>query len=207
MIVGHAVACGYVLLHQTQRIVLAGIVGTDEYLLLTIDTRVAHGAGASVGGQFVHTDATILARGRGALVDLLLTDASMPTGGTFAAELQAASFDTLAAMLTTRAGACKEKNSAISSVSLSRSLSGAGFSTYPCHKRRHPTRNDPPDNLAGRCRCSHCYGLDIGRHFDMDLTCIRPRSPRNLSLLKRRERETVSEARDRDSERKASDIN
>lgn len=61
MIVGHTIARGYVLLHQTQGIVLAGIVGTDEYLLLAVDTRVAHGTGAGVGGQFVHTDAAILA--------------------------------------------------------------------------------------------------------------------------------------------------
>lgn len=111
MIVGHAVACGYVLLHQTQRIVLAGIVGTDEYLLLAVDARIAHGTGARVGGQFVHTDAAILARRRGALIDLLLAYASMPTGCTLAAELQSASLDTLAAMLTTCAGACKEMNS------------------------------------------------------------------------------------------------
>lgn len=101
MIVGYTIACGNILLHQAQSIVLTGIVRTDKDLLLTVDTRVAHGAGTGIGRQFVHTDATVLTWRRSAFIDLLLTDASVPTSRTFARELQSRTLNALATILTT----------------------------------------------------------------------------------------------------------
>lgn len=106
MIIGHAVTRRYTLLHQAERIVLAWVVRTNEYLLLAIVPRIAHRAGAHIRCQFVHTHTAILTRRRFALVDLFLTDASMPAGSTFAGELQARTFNAFAAILATCAGAC-----------------------------------------------------------------------------------------------------
>lgn len=105
MVVGHTVARRYGLFHQAERIVLAWIVRTNEYLLFAIVPRVAHRTGAYIRCQFVHTHTAILTRRRFALVDLFLTDASMPAGSTFAGELQARTFNAFTAVLTTRAGA------------------------------------------------------------------------------------------------------
>lgn len=87
MIVGHTIARRYALLHQAERIVLTWIVRTNEYLLFAIVPRIAHRTGAHIRCQFIHTHTAILTRCRFALVDLFLTDASMPAGSTFAGEL------------------------------------------------------------------------------------------------------------------------
>jgi len=107
VVVGYAIARGHTLLHQAQGIVLAGIVRTDEDLLLAVDARIAHGTGAGVGRQFVHTDASVLAGRRGALVDLLLANPTVPARRTVAGELQTRTLDALAAMLATGSSSCR----------------------------------------------------------------------------------------------------
>lgn len=108
MIIWDAVACGHILLHEAEGIVLARIVRTDEYLLFAVDARIAHGTGAGIGGQFVHTDAAVLAGRGGAFIDLLLTDAAMPARRALAAEFQATALNALAAVLATGPSACNQ---------------------------------------------------------------------------------------------------
>lgn len=101
MVVGYTIARGHTLLHQAQGIILTRIVRTDEDLLLAVDARITHGTGAGIGRQLVHADASILAGRRGALVNLLLANPTMPSRRTVAGELQSRTLDALTTVLAT----------------------------------------------------------------------------------------------------------